>query len=183
MNKRGLKAVIYTRVSTEMQVDGFSLEGQKRELERLCEYEGTTIVKVYEEKGKSGKSVEGPVCGTLIITKKTNSNGSNSLSDNGAVAGGGKIGYSEPPLYTVAQVNTTQNGRFLLRSTSFGKYLGDGWNPTPTKYSELIDGTYSVSYLTGLALQNAGYTTDTITVKPLLLEDYISYILLVFIRI
>ena len=59
MNKRGLKAVIYTRVSTEMQVDGFSLEGQKRELERLCEYEGMTIVKVYEEKGKSGKSVEG----------------------------------------------------------------------------------------------------------------------------
>ena len=34
MRKQGLKAVIYTRVSTEMQVDGFSLEGQKRELEK-----------------------------------------------------------------------------------------------------------------------------------------------------
>lgn len=59
MRKQGLKAVIYTRVSTEMQVDGFSLEGQKRELEKLCEYEGMKVVKVYEERGKSGKSVDG----------------------------------------------------------------------------------------------------------------------------
>lgn len=57
--RKGKKAVIYTRVSTEMQVDGFSLEGQLNELMTWCDYEGMEVVAVYEERGKSGKSIEG----------------------------------------------------------------------------------------------------------------------------
>lgn len=55
----GKKAVIYTRVSTEMQIDGYSLEAQKNDLEDWCKFEGMEVVAVYEEKGKSGKSISG----------------------------------------------------------------------------------------------------------------------------
>ena len=35
MNREGKKCVIYLRVSTEMQVDGFSLDGQRNTWERI----------------------------------------------------------------------------------------------------------------------------------------------------
>ena len=59
MNREGKKCVIYVRVSTEMQVDGFSLEGQKNVLKRFVEREAMELVHVYEDAGKSGKSIEG----------------------------------------------------------------------------------------------------------------------------
>ena len=36
MNRSGKKCVLYPRVSTEMQVDGFSLDGQKSNLRRFA---------------------------------------------------------------------------------------------------------------------------------------------------
>jgi DNA invertase Pin-like site-specific DNA recombinase len=42
-----------------MQVEGFSLEGQLNELISWCAYEKMEVVGIYEEKGKSGKSIEG----------------------------------------------------------------------------------------------------------------------------
>lgn len=53
------KAYVYTRVSTLMQVDGNSLEGQLKEIERYCEFTDTDIVAVYSDEGKSGKSIAG----------------------------------------------------------------------------------------------------------------------------
>lgn len=59
MNREGKKCVIYVRVSTEMQVDGFSLDAQKNTLKRFAEREGMIIKEIYEDAGKSGKSIEG----------------------------------------------------------------------------------------------------------------------------
>ena len=59
MNREGKKCVLYPRVSTEMQVDGYSLEGQKNSLKRFADREEMEIVGVYEDAGKSGKSIEG----------------------------------------------------------------------------------------------------------------------------
>ena len=59
MNREGKKCVIYLRVSTEMQVDGFSLDGQRNTLKRFVEREGMILVNTYEDAGKSGKSIEG----------------------------------------------------------------------------------------------------------------------------
>lgn len=53
------KAYVYTRVSTLMQVDGNSLEGQLKEIEKYCEYAGIEIIAVYSDEGKSGKSITG----------------------------------------------------------------------------------------------------------------------------
>ena len=50
---------IYTRVSTTMQVDGYSLDAQKEKLKRYAEFQNMEIVNEYSDEGKSGKSVEG----------------------------------------------------------------------------------------------------------------------------
>lgn len=36
MNRYGKRCVLYPRVSTEMQVDGYSLEGQKNYADTIC---------------------------------------------------------------------------------------------------------------------------------------------------
>lgn len=59
MNRSGKKCVLYPRVSTEMQVDGYSLDGQKHSLNRFADREEMEIVNIYEDAGKSGKSIEG----------------------------------------------------------------------------------------------------------------------------
>ena len=59
MNREGKKCLLYSRVSTEMQVDGYSLEAQKNCLKRFAEREEMTVVDAYEDAGKSGKSIEG----------------------------------------------------------------------------------------------------------------------------
>lgn len=59
MNRYGKRCVLYPRVSTEMQVDGYSLEGQKNMLTRFADREEMIIVDTYEDAGKSGKSIEG----------------------------------------------------------------------------------------------------------------------------
>ena len=58
MNKK-IKCDIYTRVSTTMQVDGYSLDAQKEKLKRYAEFQNMEIVNEYSDEGKSGKSVEG----------------------------------------------------------------------------------------------------------------------------
>lgn len=59
MNRSGKRCVLYPCVSTEMQVDGFSLDGQKNSLNRFADREEMEIIDIYEDAGKSGKSIEG----------------------------------------------------------------------------------------------------------------------------
>ncbi len=56
---RRKKCVIYIRVSSERQVQGFSLDGQKRELIDYAKTKGLEVAEIYVEEGKSGKSIEG----------------------------------------------------------------------------------------------------------------------------
>lgn len=53
------RCYIYTRVSTSMQVDGYSLDAQKEKLKRYAEFQNMTVVGEYSDEGKSGKNVEG----------------------------------------------------------------------------------------------------------------------------
>ena len=57
--KKQLKCYIYTRVSTSMQVDGYSLDAQKDKLYKYADYQDMIIAGEYSDEGKSGKSVEG----------------------------------------------------------------------------------------------------------------------------
>ena len=58
MSKEKIKVYIYTRVSTAMQTDGYSLEAQKSRMKAFAEYNDYEIVGEYEDAGKSGKSIE-----------------------------------------------------------------------------------------------------------------------------
>jgi len=52
------KAYVYTRVSTAMQVDGFSLDAQRDEIRRFAELKKIDIVGEYCDEGKSGKNTK-----------------------------------------------------------------------------------------------------------------------------
>lgn len=54
-----VKVYTYTRVSTAMQIDGYSLDAQKARMKAFADYNGYEIVGEYEDAGKSGKSIEG----------------------------------------------------------------------------------------------------------------------------
>ena len=53
------KVYIYTRVSTAMQIDGYSLDAQKTRMKAYADFNDYQIVGEYEDAGKSGKSIEG----------------------------------------------------------------------------------------------------------------------------
>ena len=53
------KCYIYTRVSTAMQVDGYSLDAQKDKLKRYADYQEMQIVGEYSDEGHSGKNIAG----------------------------------------------------------------------------------------------------------------------------
>lgn len=57
--KEKTKVYIYTRVSTAVQVDGYSLDAQKSRMKAYAEFNDFEIVGEYEDAGKSGKSIEG----------------------------------------------------------------------------------------------------------------------------
>ena len=54
-----IRVYIYTRVSTAMQIDGYSLDAQKSRMKAYADYNNYEIVGEYEDAGKSGKSIEG----------------------------------------------------------------------------------------------------------------------------
>jgi len=61
MSKEKIKVYLYTRVSTTMQIDGYSLDAQKTKMKAFCDYNEYEIAGEYEDAGKSGKSIEGRV--------------------------------------------------------------------------------------------------------------------------
>ena len=57
--KKNHKCYIYTRVSTAIQVDGYSLDAQKDKLRKYAEYQDMTIVSEFSDEGFSGKNIKG----------------------------------------------------------------------------------------------------------------------------
>ena len=61
MSKEKIKVYLYTRVSTTMQIDGYSIDAQKTKMKAFCDYNEYEIAGEYEDAGKSGKSIEGRI--------------------------------------------------------------------------------------------------------------------------
>lgn len=53
-----LRCYIYTRVSTAMQVDGFSLKAQREKLYSYAQYQNLEVVGEFSDEGKSGKNIK-----------------------------------------------------------------------------------------------------------------------------
>ena len=59
MKKTKTKCYLYTRVSTSMQVDGYSLDAQRDKLRKYAEYEDMVVAGEYSDEGFSGKNIQG----------------------------------------------------------------------------------------------------------------------------
>ena len=57
--KKQQKCYIYTRFSTSMQVEGYSLDAQKDKLRKYAEFQDMEIVGEYSDEGNSGKNIKG----------------------------------------------------------------------------------------------------------------------------
>ncbi|MBA3723499.1 MAG: recombinase family protein [Candidatus Levybacteria bacterium] len=71
----GKKAVLYLRVSTEEQVDNFSLNTQEEICRKEAEKRGYEIIEVFREEGRSAKNIIGrPVLISLLEYSRKNKN-------------------------------------------------------------------------------------------------------------
>ena len=57
--KKKTRCYIYTRVSTAIQVDGYSLDAQRDKLRKYAEFQDMEIVGEYSDEGHSGKNIKG----------------------------------------------------------------------------------------------------------------------------
>ena len=70
-----MRAAAYFRVSVEDQMEGFSLDAQKRDFFEFCRYMGWEVVKTYTEEGRSawGESIEKrPAFGDMLEDSGSN---------------------------------------------------------------------------------------------------------------
>src|SRR3989344_205321 len=71
----GKKAILYLRVSTEEQVDNFSLDSQEEICRKEAEKRGYEIIDVFKEEGRSAKNISGrPVLISLLEYCRKNKN-------------------------------------------------------------------------------------------------------------
>ena len=68
------RCYLYTRVSTEMQIDGYSLDAQEDYLRKEADHRGYEVVEVFSDKGKSGKNTEDRDEFNKMINRITNGN-------------------------------------------------------------------------------------------------------------
>lgn len=59
MMRKRTNCYIYIRVSTSMQVDGYSLDAQREKLRGYAAYQEMTVVGEYSDEGFSGKNIQG----------------------------------------------------------------------------------------------------------------------------
>ena len=59
MNRDKVKCYIYTRVSTAIQVDGYSLDAQRETMRKYADFQNMEIVREYSDEGHSGKNIWG----------------------------------------------------------------------------------------------------------------------------
>ncbi|MFH4906277.1 cassette chromosome recombinase CcrB [Staphylococcus cohnii] len=68
MKKKRIGA--YIRVSTERQVEGYSIDGQITQIEQFCHFDGYDLVDIYADRGISGKSMNRPALQRMLQDAK-----------------------------------------------------------------------------------------------------------------
>ena len=59
MAQKKLRCYLYTRVSTQMQVDGYSLDAQQDRLKKEAAHRSMQVVATFSDEGRSGKNTTG----------------------------------------------------------------------------------------------------------------------------
>ncbi len=106
-----------------------------------------------------------------------NQNGEPKINLN--TPGGGLDGKNTPEMDQTVLLELTSNytSPVYLRQFSYAEYLGaEDWNYNASwEYAELLNGTYSMNYLTSFALQSTGAQEHTMTVKTLYGGYFLPY--------
>ena len=76
----------------------------------------------------------------------------------------------------LAKIRSTSNGAVYLREMSFGDYNGQGFDLAKS-YPVCIDGTYSMSYLTALALESTSYVSQKMDIEYYTERYFLPYYL------
>lgn len=71
------RCYIYTRVSTQMQVDGYSLDAQRDRLMKEANHREMTVAAEFSDEGKSGKNAIGRPRFTEMMNRIQNGNPDN----------------------------------------------------------------------------------------------------------
>ena len=95
------------------------------------------------------------------------------LNDSGDISGG-VIGDGGGDPVTALRVYSDEQGKIYLRLKSFGDYDGASWGQAPV-YDVLLDDTYCLNYLTGIALSSAGYESTFVRVEVYGTDYYLPY--------
>lgn len=66
-----MRAVAYTRVSTEEQTEGYSLAAQTEAIAKFCDLRGYTLVGTYSDPGRSGRTTQRPDFQRMIADAKS----------------------------------------------------------------------------------------------------------------
>lgn len=66
------RAAVYTRVSSEEQIEGTSLDSQRQQCEAFCSARGWEIVDVYTDEGVSGSKSSRPALDRLMTATRSN---------------------------------------------------------------------------------------------------------------
>ena len=98
------------------------------------------------------------------------------LNESGQIGGNpvmdGADGSNKDGDTPAGRVLAQKSGRIYLRYRSYGDYTGNSWSTTPNESPYLLDGAYSMNYLTGLMLDSLGYEC-----LELRIETYGNYLL------
>jgi len=82
-NKKEIKtAIVYIRVSSREQLEGFSLESQERVCRNFAYKNGLEVVKVFREEGESAKTADRPQLNAMLKYADKNRNKIGSLIIN-----------------------------------------------------------------------------------------------------
>ncbi|MDE6869004.1 MAG: hypothetical protein K2J83_07695 [Clostridia bacterium] len=93
--------------------------------------------------------------GTLTVIDTGNDwggRGDGDIDTSGGIGGGGG---ADGQSVVALKVYSEASGVVYMRLQSYGNYTGKGWNPA-NPYTETVDGTCGMNYLTGYALAGAG---------------------------
>lgn len=105
--------------------------------------------------------------GALVVKLPDDGSGGGSQGGSGGgLSDGGEIGGQLPDLGKItARIYSEKTGKIYLRYTSYGDYAFNRWLDARA-YSELLDSKYCFNYLTGVALENAGFESITAKIDP-----------------
>lgn len=112
--------------------------------------------------------------GLLIVKGQGSPLNTGDLDESGNITGG-DVGEGGADLQktTALSVKTQSDDTVYLRLKSFGNYDGVKWSEAK-EYPKVYNG-YSFNYLTGIALQSAGYTPERISVAVYGTGYYLPY--------